>query len=955
MGKALRKRNPDYTTAYPPNVPAPLGWWDPSDSSNVTLIGSNVSQVDDLSGNGYHMTQATDSNRPTIASAQMNGLDALSFDGTEYIQSTIGTEFSGTDIPFTLSFVYQFDNADLSGTEIILSFGHSTTASNHHWFGGIVSDVLRTRRNGTGTAAEVDFLKTDASPHVVSLVFDGNDIDVWYDGVLVKQATLDLGDVSLNNLTLGAWDSNGEGFNLDGKIGEVWVHDTVLNYTALKSLHMYLGMKWVNLPSGADLFGGWGQSNMRGQGDSATATVPAPHTSFMWNATDNVWQLTRDPVGTANTGSLLPAFGNQWRTSSNRIALVGNFGIGGTAMQAEADSGNGDFEKASAEAYTTHLNSFNDIADNLSATTFYVINSQNVLWLQGERDAQALAASDPGVSAANYTTELKAMVDDLDADLTNGLDNFYIIEVGARNGGTQESSFAAIRAAQQTAADEHSKIFMTTKLPKTLAGVQMQDDLHFNQTGYNLIGADAAKFTFYSTGDNTPDSIDFTDVTGVTTPLSVESSNIILPLNYQRAIVRISGQGSPQYRICADGSCSVVNHDWSSDDGFIDRGEYIQVRLTGSDSDDTTLTADLELGTLDINFAVTTGTINDDIPAAFDFTDVLDATASTLTSSDIVQITSIGSAVDISVSGGGSPQYRICADGACSTVNHDWTASAGSIDNNEYVQLRLTSSATEDATNTATLTVGQGSADWAVTTNEVADLSSYTGYIAHYDASDSANYTLVSGNVSQWDDLSGNGYHLAQSTAGNRPDIASAAINGLDCINFTLATGEYLDNTDTGLASAIDGTDVAFSVHLVYQSDQTASDNTMFSFQDTNPANSGFRIDHQSINGTRVRIRDNAASSVNVGFDTPDTLAHVMSVVVHGTEVSVWLDGTQVEDNTSFNVGAKDVVRLRVGAQIGGSTLYFDGKIGEIVVYSAAHSDADAVEIHTYLRDKWEA
>lgn len=70
--------------------------------------------------------------------------------------------------------------------------------------------------------------------------------------------------------------------------------------------------------------------------------------------------------------------------------------------------------------------------------------------------------------------------------------------------------------------------------------------------------------------------------------------------------------------------------------------------------------------------------------------------------------------VNVAVSGEGSPQLRTCGDATCSTVLIDW-AGSGTIDNNQYLQLRLTTSATGGDTHTATVAVGTAAAVWNAT------------------------------------------------------------------------------------------------------------------------------------------------------------------------------------------------------------------------------------------------
>ena len=67
------------------------------------------------------------------------------------------------------------------------------------------------------------------------------------------------------------------------------------------------------------------------------------------------------------------------------------------------------------------------------------------------------------------------------------------------------------------------------------------------------------------------------------------------------------------------------------------------------------------------------------------------------------------------MSGSGSPQFRTCSDSSCSTVIQDWTSSATPLSNNDYIQLRLTSSSTPGDTYPAHLVVGNTVDTWNVT------------------------------------------------------------------------------------------------------------------------------------------------------------------------------------------------------------------------------------------------
>lgn len=124
------------------------------------------------------------------------------------------------------------------------------------------------------------------------------------------------------------------------------------------------------------------------------------------------------------------------------------------------------------------------------------------------------------------------------------------------------------------------------------------------------------------------------------------------------------------------------------------------------------------------------------------FTDETEIAVSTLETSDIKLIRGFSADQSISISGSGSPQYRVCEDSACSTVLTDWTNASGTIEQNRYLQLRATSSDTESTQSDIAITVGAGGDTWSITTvapsyNPMGDLVSSTVFDIDATVSDS--------------------------------------------------------------------------------------------------------------------------------------------------------------------------------------------------------------------------
>lgn len=82
-----------------------------------------------------------------------------------------------------------------------------------------------------------------------------------------------------------------------------------------------------------------------------------------------------------------------------------------------------------------------------------------------------------------------------------------------------------------------------------------------------------------------------------------------------------------------------------------------------------------------------------DVDPSVSFTDLTNQTAVTTISSNIAQVTGIACPSPFTISGTGSPEYRICSDASCTGVVQTWGSAPGSVSNNQYIQMRLTSAA----------------------------------------------------------------------------------------------------------------------------------------------------------------------------------------------------------------------------------------------------------------------
>lgn len=99
--------------AWNPMGISDLGLWLEADQG-VTLVGSKVSQWDDLSGNNREFTQSDDALRPTHESEGLNGLPCLYFDQNQILDRVNDTLIRNVD-GATVIAVYQSSGTTTNG------------------------------------------------------------------------------------------------------------------------------------------------------------------------------------------------------------------------------------------------------------------------------------------------------------------------------------------------------------------------------------------------------------------------------------------------------------------------------------------------------------------------------------------------------------------------------------------------------------------------------------------------------------------------------------------------------------------------------------------------------------------------------------------------------------------------------------------------------------------------
>jgi type II secretory pathway pseudopilin PulG len=211
--------------------------------------------------------------------------------------------------------------------------------------------------------------------------------------------------------------------------------------------------------------------------------------------------------------------------------------------------------------------------------------------------------------------------------------------------------------------------------------------------------------------NGTPHGFDFTNQTNVPASTAV-TSNIVQMTGLVGSVGTSIAGGSGAYRVCADATCST-NPAFITTASTTANNAYLQLRLTSSAVIDAMVSTTMAVGTVSDVWSVTTG-VQDITPNPVSFTNQTGIAPGTQATSNVIQITGISGAVATSFAGTNA-SYQVCTNSSC-TMGSGWITTPATLQNGNYVQMRILSSASWGATESRTLTIGATAFTWSVTT-----------------------------------------------------------------------------------------------------------------------------------------------------------------------------------------------------------------------------------------------
>ncbi len=216
------------SAAFSPLDLSPVLWLDAADTSTITESGGAVSQWDDKSGNGNHVTQGTAAAQPTTGTRTINSINVLDFDGGDWLRTATAAV---TSQPFTM-FVVGHSDSGVSDTML-----DSRTAADRVAF---VMQLATNLRVLAGSLLSATGATVTGADHIFTAIVDGASSEIFVDAS--SYGTGNPGANSYEPATVGGSYVNGLN-TWDGAIAEIVIVSTV-DAADIAAMHAYLADKW---------------------------------------------------------------------------------------------------------------------------------------------------------------------------------------------------------------------------------------------------------------------------------------------------------------------------------------------------------------------------------------------------------------------------------------------------------------------------------------------------------------------------------------------------------------------------------------------------------------------------------------------------------------------------------------------------------------------------------------
>lgn len=225
-----------------------IGWYDASDISTITDSSGVVSQIDDKSGNGLHLTVITSGKSgPKTGIQDLNGLNVLSWDSVDQILENNSFSYDQSSNPLYLCGVFRCDQDNAQ--DFIIAGTESTALGQRMGLRRIAPNNSLQILGGSNTGSNISLTSpVDSAPEGQNLIFTikFNSLNSFISINGEAPTSGNIGTNSFSSMNIGG--NELESSNINGYIGElIFFADS----SRVAQTEGYLAHKWNltdNLP-----------------------------------------------------------------------------------------------------------------------------------------------------------------------------------------------------------------------------------------------------------------------------------------------------------------------------------------------------------------------------------------------------------------------------------------------------------------------------------------------------------------------------------------------------------------------------------------------------------------------------------------------------------------------------------------------------------------------------------
>ena len=235
-----------------------------------------------------------------------------------------------------------------------------------------------------------------------------------------------------------------------------------------------------------------GQSNAVGPGDSLKSLVCQPNSAFEFDATYNQFIPLKDPAGKpwklfqqAGTGSVAPAFAKRLNELSGKQIYMVTAARGGASCCKKA-------EMANYHTWDTTGKLFAQAVEKIKmAEKKAELALSGIIWMQGERDANAILAGQ--MTGNEYQEALENLILRFRKEFGKKLP-FYIVQTAYQQD-KAPAGCDSVRNAQAAVAKKMKGVYIAYGETGEFAQRKwFKDIVHYKQEALNDIGTKTAEF-----------------------------------------------------------------------------------------------------------------------------------------------------------------------------------------------------------------------------------------------------------------------------------------------------------------------------------------------------------------------------------------------------------------------------------------------------------------------------